>query len=303
MRCPQCGVDQPGGVSVCGYCGALMSGGAPALRSELAEAATRGVAQASAATRGARRWLGLVAAALAIGLVAGWAAFQLASAARVPEDGGAAARPAAPEPTAAPEPAPASAPAGSDPVGVAEPDVVRGRGVDRVTEDELLRLAEQLAGWAEQGDARELARRVDGRARYLLRIEDDDEIRELRGGKPELLAHWLAPWMVGEIFGGGALATIEIERVAVDFDRRRGLVVRRVEALGDVSRLRFPRALLEPLALQGELDLEQAERVDLSALRVAPAACTGTESLRFAVGPAGVKVVEVERAGRCRPAG
>jgi hypothetical protein len=295
MRCPQCGVEQPLGVTVCGFCGALMVRGAPALRSEDAEAFHRGAAQASRAARSAGRWLVLIGAALAVGLLAGWIVYR--TTVQPSAEPAVASEPA----TMAPEAEPARASDGSaGAAGAPAAEVVRGGGTARLDDEQLHRFAEQIASAAERGDARWLVARVDARARYRLRLEDAFERRELSGGKPELLAHWLAPWLVSEIYGGSVDESIELDRVAVDFDLKRGLITRRVETAGDVSRLRFPRALLEPLALRGTLDLELAGRLDLSPLRIPTVLCSALETVRVATGPTGLRVVEVERTGRCR---
>lgn len=295
MRCPKCGVEQPLGVTVCGFCGAPMAGDAPSLRPEDAELFLRGAAQAGRAARLARRWLGLGAAAAAIGLVAGWVVFgahkrgEAAAAASVervspaPSD-----EPRADEPIAGPGAAPA-------------PSVVRGGGAVRLDESRLSELADDLASAAERGDGRRLAGLLDARLRYKVRVDDAGGARELRGGKPELLAHWLAPWLVDELYGEIVDQTIDVERLGVDADRRRGQIVRRIETVGDVSAIRFSRPLLEPLALRGEVDLETAARLELSPLRVPTNRCRAIESLRVAVDPAGIRIVEAERVASCRP--
>jgi len=296
MHCPHCGADQPMGVTVCGFCGAVMARGAPALRRGEAEAIWRGTAQASRAARRTRRWLALAGAAAAVGLVLGWAVVR-AGGARAAASPGAPADAATP-PAAGP-PATGAAEASAAAAAASPPTVVRGRGATRLDEDGLRAIAEELARLAAAGDAAELARRVDSRARYRLVVEDAGGIRELRGGKPELLAHWLAPWLAGETGGGSFDDTVEIERVAVEFDRRRGYVVRRIESAGDVSRLRLPRALLEPLAARGALDPATAEAVDFAPFRDAGDPCSIRETLRFAAGPGGLQIVDAERAASC----
>lgn len=299
MHCPQCGVDQPMGVTVCGFCGAAMAGSAPVLRQGEAEAIWRGAAQVGRAARRTRRWLTLAAAAALAGLSLGWIAMTLAGA-REAGDGAADSQAATAEPSDAVAGVAGDAADPAPTPVAAEAALARGRGVDRLDEARLGELADELARLAAGGDAAELARWVDARARYRLRVEDAAEVRDLRGGKPELLAHWLTPWMVAELDGGSSDDVFDIERVAVEFDRRRGYVVRRVESAGDVSRLRFPRALLVPLGLRGELELATAGGVDFGPFRDRGERCAGRETVHFATSPAGVKVVEVDRVGSCR---
>jgi hypothetical protein len=282
------------GVTVCGFCGAAMAGAAPALRPEDAEALWRGAAQATRVAHGARRWLLLGLGATAVGLAAGWLVLGA--------HGDSAAAPAVAAATAASKP-PAAAGRGERSPAAAppQPAVVRGETAVRLDEDRLHELADELAAAAASGDARRLVARVDARLRYKLRVDDAAGARELRGGKPELLAHWLAPWLVDELHGEFVDQTVEVERVAVDFDRRRGQIVRRIETAGDVSGIRFSRELLEPLALTGVVNRTAAARLELSPLRLPTSRCRGVETLRVAADPAGIKIVEAARVESCRP--
>jgi len=299
MHCPHCGADQPMGVTVCGFCGAVMARGAPALRRGEAEAIWRGAAQVSRAARRTRRWLAVAGVAAVAGLALGWAVVRVAGE-RPPAAGDADAStesaPAASLPGAGRADVAAEAQVVATPT--APPTLGRG-GATRLDEDGLIAIAEELARLAAAGDAAGLARWVDARTRYRLVVEDAGGIRELRGGKPELLAHWLAPWLAGELDGGGFDDAVEIERVAVEFDRRRGYVVRRIDSVGDVSRLRLPRRLLEPLAARGALEPAAAEGVDFAPFRDAAERCAIRETLRFAAGPGGIRIVDAERAASC----
>jgi len=294
MRCPQCSAEQPGGVTVCGFCGAPMVGG-----SALA-GGWSGAARADEEPLRWRRWASLMALALAVGMAAGW---LLRTVPR--EDGhgeGEGAVTNRPESLLAEPRADGGArtEAGERPVGN-EPTVVRGQRGERMTVERLEAFAEELAELAADGRADVLATVVDPRARYRLTMQDPAGRRELDGGKAELLAHWLAPWLVAERFGGLIDEIIEVQNTALDADPRQGILVRRLEAGGDATRIDFPRRFLLPLATRGALAPNETAALDLSPLVDSNARCVSTETVRVAATPMGLRVIAVERIGLCEP--
>jgi hypothetical protein len=287
MRCPHCSAEQPGGVTVCGFCGALMAEAASPFRAASAEPPGR-----------SWRWAVLVAGALAVGLTAGilLRGFESspppAATARPSADG--AAEPFGDELT------PAAPPAGDGPFEAAPGRaVVRGRDMGPLTVERLEEFAARLAELAATGDARALAAVVDTRARYRSTMDDAHGRRELDGGKPELLAHWLALWLAAERVGGMVDELVEMQSVRVAPDPRQGIVVRRLEAGGDVTRVTYPRELLGPLAAAGALAPRATEALDLAPLTAGHERCVATETMRVALAPTGLRVIEVERIGRC----
>jgi len=293
MRCPHCSAEQPGGVTVCGFCGAVMVGGSSPFRAAAAAAA----AEAEAAPRRAWRWMAIMGAALAVGLAVGFVATDLA---RTPAaDADAAPQPelTAPEVSAAEGAAPGSA--ASEGSAAADPAVARGRPTGPLTVAQLEGLAERIAALAADGDSRALAAAVDPRVRYRATMEDAFGRRELDGGKPELLAHWLTAWLVAEREGGLADEAVEIQSARIAADPRQGIVVRRLQSGGDPTRVRYPRELLAPLAFAGALAPRAVAELDLAPFSRPGEGCVATETMRVALSPTGLRVIEVERFGRC----
>lgn len=294
MRCPQCSAEQPGGVTVCGFCGApMVGGGALAV-------GPRGAGQAQEGSNPTRRWILLLGVALAVGLTVGW---LLRAGAR--DAGGSES-----EPDAFSESEAATASAGpsegewqgeSAVADSAEPMVVRGSGAERMTVERLEAFAEELAALAAEGRSAPLAARVDPRARYRSTTVDAAGRRELDGGKAELLAHWLAPWLAAERAGGLVDELVELQNVEVDADPRQGVLVRRLEAGGDATSIRYPRGFLLPLATRGALAPNETAALDLSPLTESVSRCVTTETLRVAVTPLGPRVIAAERLGLCEP--
>jgi hypothetical protein len=293
MRCPHCSADQPGGVTVCGFCGAVMTGD----RSPYRAAAAAAAAAAEAAPRRRRRWAALVAAALGAGLAAGWIGMEAVRS--LAGDPQAAAAPDAEPASRGAAAVPFTGPATEVSAAGGGAGIVRGGASGPLTVPRLEELAERIGALAAEGDSRALAAVVDPRARYRATVEDGLGRRELDGGKAELLAHWLAPWLVAEREGGLVDETIELQSARLAADPRQGVVVRRLESGGDPLRLRYPPELLRPLGLAGALSPGAVAALDLSAYSSAGGRCVATETLRVALAPGGPRVVAAERAALC----
>lgn len=293
MRCPQCSAEQPGGVTVCGFCGA------PMVESTALDAGLRGAGQAVEEVKPGRRWASIVACALIGGLAIGW---LVQTGGREDATGEGEQVPVEALSAAAEATTGVDTWSDSTPATVAgEPSVVRGRQSDRMTVEGLEAFADELADLAADGRASELAARVDPRARYRLTMQDASERRELDGGKAELLAHWLAPWLAAERSGGLVDELIEPQSATIDADPRQGILVRRLEGGGDATSIRYSRGFLLPLAMRGALAPKETAALDLSPLTDPVVRCVATETLRVAATPLGPRVIAVERIGLCEP--
>lgn len=281
MDCPQCGMDQPAGVTICGFCGAPVV--ALPLRKS-APAALPGTRSGQARPRRARWVLGLLAVA-----AVGAALWQ-------------AGRGAAPTPAAEPGAKPAGTEVRREAVaGGGERAAARGRPLalagGRLSEEWLAELAAELEARAEAGDAAGLAALVATGARYRSTIEDASEVRRLDGGVPELVAHWLTPWLAAEVEGLSIVERIDVREVELAPGGESGRISRRIEPATDPSRVRFPKELLTDLARGRTPSAAHLERLDLGALD--GVACRVDEGIQVGATPRGYRIVSVERFGSC----
>jgi len=291
MRCPQCGADQPGGVTICGFCGAAIL----AVPQSESAPIPFGAGRAPERRRMSPLWLlGAVVVASAVFLAWPKAKPQAEPPHRSESGAGElSTRPVAVSPEAR---APASDENSSPPLAVR---AFRGR----LTPDGLRGFADELERRAQAGPGSGLADLVDVNVRYQSVVEDGNERRELRGGAPELLAHWQVGWLAGEAGLPVPDDVIAVEEVTVAPSGTSGTVTRRVESTGDVARIAFPRPLLEELARRQPVDAEALGALDLRSLVDRPVDCRSRETIEVSATPIGIRVVAVQRRGDCRPAG
>jgi len=282
MRCPSCDADQPDGVTICGFCGSVMV--APA---ETEPSVPAGLAAAAAPERSGG-WM-LVGGLLFVLL--GGALFAWREVRRYDEP------PAEPAATVtAPadvEPAP-RARATRRPTSRAVPPATR-----RLDPGDLWSLADALELLTAEGDSLELARRLDAGLGYRSEVVDVGEVRRLDGGRPELLAHWLTPLWIERVEGLDAGAGPETVAVEIDSDGRSGTIERSLDSPVEPSRLDFPVPLLLRLARGIPVSTEDLSGLDLRPALRATTPCHVDERLRVAFTREGLRVVEVDRGGRC----